>query len=241
MLEPIKGTVLSITVDVSLKCSRMRIVGQAAHMNRTHERELLIRWQQGDQAAVEELWQSISPKVSGFVEKLIRRWSKALEAKDVVQEVWTTALERVPSGKYDVDGSGRFWTWFCSVARNMILAKSRCPRPWSLPDWLTAPSTAPVINDFMLDLGRAVQKLPNTAEEPLRRVFCDRYGVEIIHGKAECCGKAGEAETLRLLRDEFGISHDRSWLYRMTTRATERIVREMSSYLDRQEGHEEAE
>lgn len=74
--------------------------------------QLVIRAQQGNREALGDLWDSITPKLYGY---LINTLHDRSLADDLLQETWLAAIKALP--QFKVRGV-RFEAWLFAIARN---------------------------------------------------------------------------------------------------------------------------
>ena len=81
-------------------------------MNIGQERDLVKKAQAGDRQAATQLWDSITPKLFGYLVNVLR--DKTL-AEDVLQTTWLKAVEALP--KFKQQGIS-ISSWLFAIARN---------------------------------------------------------------------------------------------------------------------------
>ena len=91
------------------------------HVDRTVARRILG----GDEAAFRELFDRFFPRLYRFA--LARRGGDADTARDVVQQTFCNAIERLDGYR----GEAALYTWFCQICRNVIADHFRRKGPGS--------------------------------------------------------------------------------------------------------------
>ena len=111
----------------------------------------------GEERAFRELYRRHTPRLLGFVYRLLGR--SGAEAEDVVQETWIRACENLPRFRWD----SRFSTWLLGIGLNLVRERQRSAarrRSASLDEVEHAPAT-PGASADRIDLARAIELLPD--------------------------------------------------------------------------------
>lgn len=111
----------------------------------------------GDETAFREIYRLHTPRLLGFVSRLLGGASD--EAEDVVQETWIRACKNLDRFRWD----SAFSSWLLGIGLNVVRdvfrrnARSRVVLVENLPE-----SPAPLArHDDRIDLERAIQSLPD--------------------------------------------------------------------------------
>lgn len=112
---------------------------------------------QGDEGAFRELYRRHTPRLLGFVTRLLAGSSD--EAEDVVQETWIRSCECLNRFR----GDSAFGTWLHGIGLNVVRERLRREtRTHLVPmDDLTPAVTPEVRVDDRIDLERSIQALPD--------------------------------------------------------------------------------
>ncbi len=111
----------------------------------------------GEERAFLELYDCHTPRLLGFVHRLLGRTDA--EAEDVVQETWI----RVCSGLKRFRWDSAFPTWLLGIGLNVVrdhLRRKARSKMVGLADVPDNPAP-PRLNDERIDLERAIQRLPD--------------------------------------------------------------------------------
>jgi RNA polymerase sigma-70 factor (ECF subfamily) len=111
----------------------------------------------GDEQAFRELYRRCTPRLLGFIHRLLAR--SGAEAEDVAQETWIRACENLKRFRWD----SSFSTWLLGIGLNLVRERQRSnARRMSEPldetqhaSLTTGPSTD------RIDLARAIELLPD--------------------------------------------------------------------------------
>jgi RNA polymerase sigma-70 factor (ECF subfamily) len=117
--------------------------------------EAVIR--HGSEAAFRDLYCRHTPRLLGFVTRLLAR--SDAEAEDVVQETWI----RVCTGLGNFRWQSAFSTWLTGIGLNVVrdtLRRSARCRETAL-DGLPEPAVRPIRRDEGIDLERCIRMLPD--------------------------------------------------------------------------------
>ena len=145
------------------------------------DRSLIERWQSGDPAAFEALYNQYAPMIYRLGWAMLRQ---AQSAEDVVQETFLRAHKA--RQRFDPDRAS-FGTWLYQIALNYCRSHLRRKRlftiPWlsssgegpDLPDARPGPESRALRNEYRRTLWKAVQ----TLSAPLREVIVLHYYLEI--------------------------------------------------------------
>lgn len=137
--------------------------GMDPHTKAMTEHELILRAQQGDDRAIEALYQRHSARVYTVVRRLA---GDDTQAEDAAQEAWLRAIRSLPSFR----SHSLFSTWLHRIAVNCALygrrREKRREREVELPDTVAEqrPPESPLLR---VRLQRAMDRLP----EGMRRVL----------------------------------------------------------------------
>ena len=137
--------------------------------------DVVRRAQQGDVAAFETLYRSHAPTVHALCRRMI---GSDAEARDLVQDVFVRAWQRLPTFR----GQSALSTWMHRLAVNVVLEHMR--------------STKRDVNRFLDDADH--DALPARAASPDARVDIDRAVSKLPAG----------ARIVFVLHDVHGYSHD---------------------------------
>lgn len=110
----------------------------------------------GEEPAFLELYRRHTPRLLGFVHRLLGR--SGSEAEDLVQEAWIRACERLDRFR----GDSSFSTWLLGIGLNLVRERQR-KRFGTVGETLDehAHAAAPVgRNEERIDLARAIELLP---------------------------------------------------------------------------------
>jgi len=104
-------------------------------MQDSSDAELMLRFQRGDSAAFEQLFQRHKQVLFRF---LVRLSSSTPTAEEVSQQTWLKVIDVARQGRYRKHEGVAFRTWLCTLARNHFLdefkRKFAVARTQSLPD-----------------------------------------------------------------------------------------------------------
>ena len=125
---------------------------------RRSDRDLIRRVQEfGDEAAFRELYRRHTPRLLGFVSRLLA--GAEPEDEDVVQETWIRACGRF--GQFE--WRSEFPTWLMGIGLNVVrdqLRRSGRSRALAA-DCVPTPCTVPPAHESRIDLERAIRMLPD--------------------------------------------------------------------------------
>lgn len=112
---------------------------------------------QGSEAAFRELYRRHTPRLLGFVTRLLAR--SDAEAEDVVQETWI----RVCTGLDGFRWQSAFSTWLTGIGLNVVrdTVRRATRRRETTLDGLPEPAVRPVRRDDRIDLERCIRMLPD--------------------------------------------------------------------------------
>lgn len=83
---------------------------------------LLARWQAGDQAAAEAIYQRYAQRLCALAEKDIgERLARRVGPEDIVQSVFRTFFRRSGDGQFAIDHSGARWRLLVRITANKVL------------------------------------------------------------------------------------------------------------------------
>jgi len=83
--------------------------------------DIVGRWQAGDQAAAEELFQRFSQRLWELAAaQLGRQLERRVDADDILQSVFRTFFRRSSEGQYSFDHSGALWQMLVRITLNKI-------------------------------------------------------------------------------------------------------------------------
>ena len=122
------------------------------------DRELVRRvLELGDERAFRELYRAHTPRLLGFVFRLLA--GDDPEAEDVVQDTWIRACERLDRFQW----RSTFSTWLLGIGLNVVRDQlRRYGRTQALAaDRAPGPCTAPPAHESRIDLERAIRMLPD--------------------------------------------------------------------------------
>jgi len=124
-----------------------------------NETECIRRAQQGDAAAIRELYQKYGPRVHAVVRRLA---GEDALAEDWAQEAWVRAFRALPNFR----GESRFSTWLYRIAVNSALhgrrwRERRVSREAPLPEGPFEPGGRSDPVALRLSLQRALDALPD--------------------------------------------------------------------------------
>ena len=84
-------------------------------------KDLVQRWQAGDQTAAEELYRRYAQRLCGLAAGQIgQRLGRRVEADDIVQSVFRTFFRRSAKGEYPIDHSGTLWNLLVRITLNKV-------------------------------------------------------------------------------------------------------------------------
>jgi RNA polymerase sigma-70 factor (ECF subfamily) len=159
----------------------------------------------GDRHRFHEIVQRFSGPLLGTLRRVL---GDPEERRDVLQETWTRAFERLE----DLRSPERLRSWLVSIALNLARERARRPRPVSLEDLpgesLAAPRGGPACDeaDVVALVRREIALLPARQAE----VFDLRMNHELSHaeiaallGISEESSRANYYQALRRLRARF--------------------------------------
>jgi RNA polymerase sigma-70 factor (ECF subfamily) len=114
-------------------------------------------WHRGDDGAFRELYTRHTPRLLGFVYRLLGR--SGAEAEDIVQEVWIRACEGLDRFRWE----SPFSTWLLGIGLNQVRAQHRqsARRNPGPPGSLFELPTAATAGEERIDVERAIQLLPD--------------------------------------------------------------------------------
>jgi RNA polymerase sigma-70 factor (ECF subfamily) len=170
----------------------------------TDDHELIRAVLAGDRARFHDLVQRHAAPLWSTIRRSVRDRE---EARDVLQETWVRALERLP----ELRDPSRLRAWLLSIALNLVRERARRPRaaPLEAPDALAAPAPdgeAGEGRDALAVLRREIERLPARQRE----VFDLRMNHELSHaeiarllGITEESSRASCYQALRRLRARF--------------------------------------
>jgi len=164
-------------------------------MNEAATRDVVHRAQRGDLAAFEQLYHAHAAAVYALCRRMTRDQE---QAKDLLQDVFVRAWERLPSFK----GQSALSTWLHRLAVNVVLEDARTTQRLALrftetDDEIPAAHSAEVRGDIRIDVDAALGRLPDGA----RTVFVlhDVYGYS--HDEiAQLTGMAASTARVQLWR-----------------------------------------
>ena len=181
------------------------------HVDRAVARRILG----GDEAAFRELFDRFFPRLYRFA--LVRLNGDAETARDVVQQTFCNAIERLDSYR----GEAALYTWFCQICRNAIADHYRRrqrgaervvlledqPNVRAILEALAAPaSDEPETGVWRQQVHRVVEAtldaLPGHYGEVLEWKYLDGHSVEEIARRLDVGPKAAESLLTRA-RDAF--------------------------------------
>lgn len=113
--------------------------------------------QRGEEQAFRELYRRHTPRLLGFVHRLLGR--SGTEAEDVVQESWIRACENLQRFRWE----SSFSTWLLGIGLNLVRERQRRNAravPESLGQLLHAAAAARS-SEERIDLARAIELLPD--------------------------------------------------------------------------------
>jgi RNA polymerase sigma-70 factor (ECF subfamily) len=134
--------------------NEMEAQAPAAPPDRDLARDIARR---GDEGAFRELYRRHTPRLLGFVCRLLGR--SAAEAEDVVQEAWIRACENLPRFRWE----SSFSTWLLGIGLNLVRERQRRTAreaSGSLEDSLQLAATMGS-SEARIDLARAIELLPD--------------------------------------------------------------------------------
>jgi len=89
--------------------------------SRQSAKDLLERWESGDQAAAEELYRRYSHRLCALAEGQIgQRLGRRVGADDIVQSVFRTFFRRAADREFVIDHSGSLWRLLVKITLNKI-------------------------------------------------------------------------------------------------------------------------
>ncbi|MBA3396918.1 MAG: sigma-70 family RNA polymerase sigma factor [Deltaproteobacteria bacterium] len=163
---------------------------------------VVLAARRGDRAAFAELYRRFSRAVHGVV---LARVSYG-EAADVLQDVFASALERLPQ----LAEPAAFPGWILAIARNRAIDHVRGRRPTDeLPELPGPPSRAAEVAQVLT----ALRALPETYQETLiLRLVEGMTGPEIAEqtGLSPGSVRVNLHRGMKLLRDRLGIREEGS-------------------------------
>jgi len=129
-------------------------------MDEDTERELIARFQNGDQGAYGDLFEAHQRRVIHLALQILRNQEAAL---DVAQEVFLRAFEELPHWR----GEARFSTWLYRTALNVCFERIRAEERQRRirdearePDTAASPEIAALGGEVIVAIDRAVRTLP---------------------------------------------------------------------------------
>jgi len=85
-------------------------------------KDLVKRWQLGDQAAADELYRRYAQRLCALAAARIdRRLGRRVAADDIVQSVFRTFFRRAARGEYPIDHSGTLWNLLVGITLRKVL------------------------------------------------------------------------------------------------------------------------
>jgi RNA polymerase sigma-70 factor (ECF subfamily) len=113
--------------------------------------------EQGDEQAFRVLYRRHTPRLLGFVSRLLPMTNP--ESEDIVQETWIRACERLERFQW----RSSFSTWLLGIGLNIIRDKLRRNKSCdTMIENLTSDALRQNdVHDVRIDLDRAIQLLPN--------------------------------------------------------------------------------
>lgn len=125
--------------------------------NRTDRELIEAVIQSGDELAFRELYRRHTPRLLGFVSRLLAGANP--EDEDVVQETWIRACEQLKRFQW----RSEFSTWLLGIGLNVVRdSLRRRDRSRTVPmEHLPDPAGQNTDNDTRIDLSRAIQMLPD--------------------------------------------------------------------------------
>jgi len=111
----------------------------------------------GEERAVRELYSRHTPRLLGFVHRLLGR--SGAEAEDLVQETWIRACENLRRFRWD----SSFSTWLLGIGLNLVreLQRRNAPVQKELLDGMSQAVATADSTDDRIDLARAIELLPD--------------------------------------------------------------------------------
>lgn len=111
----------------------------------------------GDEQAFRELYRRYTPRLLGFVHRLLGR--SGVEAEDVVQETWIRACENLQRFRWDAS----FSTWLLGIGLNLVRERQRsnARRMAQSLDEAQHASATTETSEERIDLARAIELLPD--------------------------------------------------------------------------------
>jgi RNA polymerase sigma factor (sigma-70 family) len=84
-------------------------------------KQIVVRWQAGEQAAATELFQRYSRRLWELATAQIdRQLERRVDADDILQSVFRTFFRRSAEGEYTFDHSGALWQLLVTITLNKI-------------------------------------------------------------------------------------------------------------------------
>jgi RNA polymerase sigma-70 factor (ECF subfamily) len=111
----------------------------------------------GEELAFRELYRRHTPRLLGFVHRLLGR--SGADAEDVAQEAWVRACENLQRFRWD----SSFSTWLLGIGLNLVKERQRreARRMSESLEELQRASAMPVASAERIDLARAIELLPD--------------------------------------------------------------------------------
>jgi RNA polymerase sigma-70 factor (ECF subfamily) len=82
-------------------------------------KELLSRWQDGDEQAADELYQRYIRRLAGLVaDHIATRFQQRVDAEDVLQSAYRTFFRRAGEGQFQFDDDADVWKLLVTIALN---------------------------------------------------------------------------------------------------------------------------
>jgi RNA polymerase sigma-70 factor (ECF subfamily) len=132
-------------------------------MTTEEEKMLVTEAQNGSQKAIGLLWDSITPKLYGYLVNVLR--DKNL-AEDILQNTWTKAIQSLSKYEYR---NIRFSAWLFAIAKNECRQHWRSTKPEEPLDSVEKKlSYTSVQNDSNLMIDYIMKILPENDQELLR-------------------------------------------------------------------------
>lgn len=114
----------------------------------------------GDELAFRQLYRRHTPRLLGFVKRLLGATGSASDAEDVVQETWVRAVHRLDRFRWQ----SSLETWLCGIAQNLCRELFRRSRTREEKEAAAPPPperTVSLTGSLRLDLEKAMALLPD--------------------------------------------------------------------------------
>jgi RNA polymerase sigma factor (sigma-70 family) len=148
----------------------------------TEDKELLARWQAGDEQAAEELYRRYANRLWALAkERIGQRLGRRIDADDIVQSVLRTFFRRTREGQFTVDCSGALWQLLVKITVHKVQRKahyhtagrrdvrSEIPLDWEASPDIVAQAPAEESADMLVaELDDLLQGLSQREEEVVR-------------------------------------------------------------------------